>query len=71
MRYVVYIEPRPAGYGAYVPDLPGCVASGSTREEALSQIRESIAAHDEGMRAARGAVRRNGAPSDLAVVNLA
>ena len=72
MRYVVYVESRPAGYEAYVPDLPGCTASGDTREEALSRIRESIAAHDEGLRAARkGMGGKQRSPSELVPVNLA
>jgi predicted RNase H-like HicB family nuclease len=71
MRYVVYIESRPAGYEAYVPDLPGCVASGETREEALQRIRETITAHHDGSRNTGKPFRRNRTQSDLAVVDLA
>ena len=42
MRYTVVIESSPNNYAAYVPDLPGCVATGSTREETLAEIREAI-----------------------------
>ncbi len=50
MRYVVIVEQGENGFGAYVPDLPGCVAVGETREEALRLIREAIELHLEGMR---------------------
>jgi predicted RNase H-like HicB family nuclease len=50
MDYVVIVEKGENSYGAYVPDLPGCVAVGETREEALKLIREAIAFHLEGMR---------------------
>ncbi len=49
-RYVVVIEKTGNGYGAYVPDLPGCVAAGDTVEEAEQLIREAIEFHLEGMR---------------------
>ena len=51
MRYAVIIEQGPADYGAYVPDLPGCVAVGETLEEATRLIREAIPLHIEAMRA--------------------
>ena len=50
MRYVVIIEQGDGGFGEYVPDLPGCVAVGETREEAMRLIREAIEFHLEGMR---------------------
>ncbi len=52
MRYVVIVEQGENGVGAYVPDLPGCVAVGETREETLRLIREAIQLHLEGMREA-------------------
>lgn len=51
MRYAIVLERGPVSYGAYVPDLPGCVAAGDTREEALRLIREAIEFHIEGLRA--------------------
>lgn len=45
MKYAVVIEQGPESVGAYVPDLPGCVSVGSTREEVLELIREAIALH--------------------------
>ncbi|HEY9179252.1 MAG TPA: type II toxin-antitoxin system HicB family antitoxin [Candidatus Baltobacteraceae bacterium] len=49
-KYAVLIEKSPTGYGAYVPDLPGCVAAASTFEETENLIREAIEFHIEGMR---------------------
>jgi predicted RNase H-like HicB family nuclease len=50
MRYLVVIEEGATSFGAYVPDLPGCVVAGETREEALRLIREAIEFHIEGLR---------------------
>lgn len=50
MRYAIVIEQAAANYSAYVPDLPGCVATGSTMEEVEEQIREAIAFHLAGLR---------------------
>src|SRR4029079_17959478 len=50
MRYAVVIEKAENNYSAYVPDLPGCVATGTTVAEAEMQIREAIEFHLEGMR---------------------
>ena len=49
-EYVVIIEEGPENLSAYVPDLPGCVATGDTREEVLKHIREAIELHIEGMK---------------------
>ena len=51
MRYLVVVEKGPSSYGAYVPDLPGCVAAGESREEVLSLIRGAIELHIEGLKA--------------------
>ncbi|MGA2780206.1 MAG: type II toxin-antitoxin system HicB family antitoxin [Steroidobacteraceae bacterium] len=50
MEYLVVIEKSENSYGAYIPDLPGCVAVGSTRREALRLIREAVTLHIEGLR---------------------
>jgi predicted RNase H-like HicB family nuclease len=50
MRYAIVIEKAANNYSAYVPDLPGCVATGSTVEETESQIREAIEFHLHGLR---------------------
>ena len=49
MKYLVVLEHGKSGWGAHVPDLPGCIAAGATREEALRLIREAIALHIEGL----------------------
>jgi len=50
MRYAIVIENAGTNYSAYVPDLPGCVATGATVEETECLIREAIELHLEGMR---------------------
>ena len=50
MNYAVVIERGPASYGATVPDLPGCVAVGASREEVERLIEEAIAMHVAGLR---------------------
>ncbi|MBI5278939.1 MAG: type II toxin-antitoxin system HicB family antitoxin [Burkholderiales bacterium] len=50
MQYLVVIEQGPTSFGAYVPDLPGCVAVGETREEVTQLIHEAIEFHIEGMK---------------------
>lgn len=50
MRYAIVIEKAESNFSAYVPDLPGCIATGATVEEAEAQIREAIEFHLEGMR---------------------
>lgn len=51
MRYAVVIEAGESSFGAYVPDLPGCIAVGETREEVLRLIREAVHFHIEGLKA--------------------
>ncbi len=50
MRYAIVIEKADGNFSAYVPDLPGCVATGATVEETESQIREAIEFHLAGLR---------------------
>ena len=49
MQYTVIVEKGPTSWGAYVPDLPGCVAAGASREEALRLIRDAVEFHVEGL----------------------
>jgi predicted RNase H-like HicB family nuclease len=49
MRYAIVIEKGENSYGAYVPDLPGCVAAAKSRAEAVKLIREAIELHLEAM----------------------
>ena len=50
MKYAIVIEKAASNYSAYVPDLPGCVATGATVEEVEMEIRGAIEFHIEGMR---------------------
>ncbi len=50
MRYAVDIDYAESNYSAYVPDLPGCVATGDTLAETEAAIREAIAFHLDGLR---------------------
>jgi len=49
MKFLVVVEKGMDGWGAHVPDLPGCIAAGKTRQEVLRLIREAVAFHIEGM----------------------
>jgi predicted RNase H-like HicB family nuclease len=49
-RYLVVIEPAGRNYSAYSPDLPGCVATGATREETRAKMKRAIAVHLNGLR---------------------
>ena len=49
MQYIAVIEQGPRSWGAYVPDLPGCISVGKSREEVERLIREAVALHLEGM----------------------
>ena len=49
MKYMVVIEKGEPGYGAYVPDLPGCIAAGETEDEVRTLIQEAICFHLEGL----------------------
>jgi predicted RNase H-like HicB family nuclease len=50
MRYAIVIEKAEGNYSAYVPDLPGCVATGDTVEAVEQEIREAIRFHIEGLK---------------------
>jgi predicted RNase H-like HicB family nuclease len=50
MSYLVVVEKGETGYGAYVPDLPGCAAAGETRDEVLRLTQEAISLHVEGLK---------------------
>lgn len=55
MKYLVVIEKTDTGFSAYSPDLPGCVATGTTREEVAKTMKEAMQFHVEGMRLELGA----------------
>ena len=50
MKYAVVVEQGETSFGAHVPDLPGCVAVGESKEEVLELIQEAIEFHLEGLR---------------------
>ncbi len=49
-RYAIVIEKAASNYAAYVPDLPGCIATGATVEETERLLREAVELHVQGMR---------------------
>jgi predicted RNase H-like HicB family nuclease len=51
MQYIVVVEQGPTSFGAYVPDLPRCMAVGETREEVTALIHDAIEFHIEGLKA--------------------
>jgi predicted RNase H-like HicB family nuclease len=63
MRYAIVIEKAEGNYSAYVPDLPGCVATGATIPEVEAEIRDAIRFHVDGLRADGSAVP---APTSIA-----
>ena len=50
MEYLVVVEKGPSSYGAYVPDLPGCVAAADSKDEVLALIKEAIEFHLDGLK---------------------
>jgi len=50
MRYMVVLERGESSWGAHVPDLPGCVSVGESRDEAVALIREAVALHVDELR---------------------
>jgi predicted RNase H-like HicB family nuclease len=50
MRYLIVIEASETGFSAYSPDLPGCIATGRTRQKVEERMREAIEFHIEGLR---------------------
>ena len=50
MRYLIVIEKTSTGFSAYSPDVPGCIATGESREEVEREMKEAIAFHLEGLK---------------------
>ena len=71
MRYMVVVEEGPASFGAYVPDLPGCVAAAASRDDVLRLIREAIEFHLEGMKQDGVAIPEPHSTSELVDVRAA
>ena len=71
MKYLVVVEKSENGFGAYVPDLPGCVAVADTREEVVTLIQEAIEFHIEGLKESRDPVPQPTSQSELVDVHAA
>lgn len=69
MQYLVVLEQGPSSVGAYVPDLPGCVAVGASREEATTLIHEAIEFHIEGLKSDGQPVPQPSSTSELVEVD--
>jgi len=71
MEYLVVVEKGGTGYGAHVPDLPGCVAVGESRREVLNLIREAIELHIEALRESGQPVPEPNSRSEVVKVHAA
>jgi predicted RNase H-like HicB family nuclease len=68
-KYLIVIEKTETGYSSYAPDLPGCVASGSTKEEVEQNMYEAIQFHLEGLEEEKLPIPKPGAESEMLVFN--
>ncbi len=71
MKYLVVVEEGENGFGAYVPDLPGCVAAAESREEVVTLIQEAIEFHIEGLKKSGDPVPKPMSRSELVDVHAA
>lgn len=71
MQYLVIIERSENGFGAYVPDLPGCIAAGKSREEVVALIQEAIEFHIDGLKRSGDPVPQPSSQSELVDVHAA
>ena len=71
MQYLVVVEKGKSSYGAWVPDLPGCVAAGTTRREVRKLIRDGIALHIRALREAGDAVPEPASTSEVVRIRAA
>ena len=71
MKYLVVVEEGENGFGAYVPDLPGCVAAAESREEVVTLIQEAIEFHIEGLKKSGDPVPKPISRSELVEVHAA
>lgn len=65
MKYLVVIEKGPTSFGAYVPDLPGCVAVAATRREVKALIREAVRLHVQDLRERGESIPKPNAAGEL------
>jgi predicted RNase H-like HicB family nuclease len=71
IRYMVVVERGDSSWGAHVPDLPGCIAVGETREEVLDLIREAINLHIDGLKREGSPVPRPSSEGEFVEVEAA
>jgi len=71
MEYLVVVEKGKSSYGAYVPDLPGCVAAGESRREVLKLIRDAVRLHIETLRESGQPVPEPTSKSDVVRIRAA
>ncbi len=69
MKYAVVIERGPTSRGAYVPDLPDCVAAGESREEVVEWIKEAIEFHLEGMKTSGDRIPEPGSETEYVEIS--
>lgn len=69
MTYIVVYEQTTTGWSAYVPDLPGCVAAGKSREDTERLIREAIEFHLEALRESKEAIPEPGTWTEMVNVS--
>ena len=71
MEYLVVVEKGPSSYGAYVPDLPGCVAAAESKDEVLALIKEAIEFHLDGLKEDGEPIPSPASPSEVVEVEAA
>jgi predicted RNase H-like HicB family nuclease len=71
MKYLVIVEKSANGFGAYVPDLPGCVAAAKTRDDVVALIQEAIEFHIDGLKKSGDPVPKPKSQSELVDVHAA
>ena len=71
MKYLVVVEKSDSGFGAYVPDLPGCVAAADNRDEVVRLIREAMEFHVEGLKEAGDPVPEPSSRGELIEIHAA
>ena len=71
MKYLVVVEKSQSGYGAYVPDLPGCIAAAESRDEVVRLIREAMQFHVEVLKEAGDPVPKPSSQSELIEIHTA
>jgi predicted RNase H-like HicB family nuclease len=69
MKYLIVIEPSATGFSSYSPDLPGCIATGATREQCEGNMQEAITFHLDGLRLEHEPIPEPGSTAAFVEVN--